>query len=196
MPIDPVATNTTTSVHGVLLSVYGWGVLLSGASGSGKSTLAWQLLQRGHALVSDDAPLLVRTGAALEGCADPILQGLLHVRGAGVLDVAQLLGGRSVQTRQRLDIVLRLTPGPCVSDPLEAPRRFCSLLGISLPELCIAADAPQRADLAEALLRAELVQRSSEGGQCLLRQRLQNALQAAPLQVAPSQAAPELRSCV
>ena len=179
MPIASAPASGTISVHGVLLSVYGLGVLLSGASGSGKSTLAWQLLQRGHALVSDDAPLLTRAGSSIHGCADPILQNLLHVRGVGVLDVAKLLGRQAVQKQQHLDILLNLTSRLDKASFLETPRQFRSILGVCIPKLSIDSNTQQRADLAEALLRAELVLRYDEAGHGQLQRRLDNALQAA-----------------
>lgn len=144
------------TVHGVLLSFYGLGVLLTGASGSGKSTLAWQLLQRGHALVSDDAPLLRLQNGQLYGECAPHMYGLLAVRGAGLLNVKELLGTQAVCARQRLDVVLKLCH-KSKPDPLQAPRGQSAILDITLPELYLAVhSANQSADLATALLSKEL----------------------------------------
>ena len=75
--------------HGVFMDVLGMGVLISGDSGLGKSELALELISRGHGLVADDVVEIRRVGApdTLEGRCPPLLQGLLEVRGLGLLDI-------------------------------------------------------------------------------------------------------------
>jgi serine kinase of HPr protein (carbohydrate metabolism regulator) len=173
------------SVHGVLLACYGLGVLLIGASGCGKSRLAWQLLQRGHALICDDAPLLSRDAQGrLWGHCDPLLRGVLHVRGLGALDIPTLLGSWAVREQQRLDWVLRLisaesAPQSADQVALEPTRYICQLNGVALPELRLAANTAALADNAEALLRTELqyaVLQHDGHPRPQLQQRLQRAL--------------------
>lgn len=111
---------------GVLLAVHGVGVLLTGTSGSGKSTLALALLDRGHRLISDDAPLLRRVVPhRLEGRVDDLLRGLLHVRGLGVLDLHHHFGAGAILDRHRVDLSVALDG--------ESSDTHSTICGVSLP---------------------------------------------------------------
>lgn len=139
--MDPGAT-AERPVHGVLLRVHGVGVLLCGASGSGKSSLALELLDRGHRLVSDDAPLLRRSAdGRLLGRSSPLLRGHLHVRGLGLLEVGRLFGAEAVVAEQRLELIVRLAATVSVEIGLEPDAQPCRLLGVELPEYRLVAQA-------------------------------------------------------
>lgn len=112
------------------------GVLLTGSSGSGKSTLALELLAAGHALLSDDAPLVRPSpDGRLEGRCPPILRGLLHVRGLGIIDVARLYGSQAVAAPHDIGLWVQ------ISDPtqgfeyptVERDLHYASLFGVALP---------------------------------------------------------------
>lgn len=138
---------------GVLLRMRGRGVLLTGPAGCGKSRLALELLDRGHALVADDAPLLRRApGGGLVGSAAASQRGFLHVRGLGVVDVAQIFGPEAVLPHQMLDLEVALvTHG--AADPGLGPRaRSACYLGTGVPVLELAGMPPFAPVMVEALV--------------------------------------------
>jgi len=98
------------TVHGVLVDIYGEGVLITGESGIGKSEAALELVRRGHRLVADDAVTIKRINdTTLIGRAPSITKYLLEVRGIGIIDVKMLFGAESVLESQNIDLVIELT---------------------------------------------------------------------------------------
>ncbi len=98
------------SVHGVLVDVYGEGVLITGESGIGKSETALELIKRGHRLVSDDAVEIRKiSDVTLIGSAPEITRHMIELRGIGIIDVKTLFGIESVEDRHKIDLVIRLT---------------------------------------------------------------------------------------
>lgn len=97
------------SVHGVLVDVYGEGVLITGESGIGKSEAALELIKRGHRLVTDDVVELRKVSdETLVGSAPDITKHLIELRGIGIVDVKALFGASSVKDTQQVDLVIRL----------------------------------------------------------------------------------------
>lgn len=97
------------TVHGVLVDVYGQGVLITGESGIGKSEAALELIKRGHRLVSDDAVELRKiSDEILMGTAPDITKHLIELRGIGIVDVKALYGASSVKDYQQIDLVIHL----------------------------------------------------------------------------------------
>ncbi|MCI8694731.1 MAG: HPr(Ser) kinase/phosphatase [Lachnospiraceae bacterium] len=97
------------SVHGVLVDVYGEGVLITGESGIGKSEAALELIRRGHRLVTDDVVEIRKVSDdTLVGSAPDMLRHLIELRGIGVVDVKALFGASSVMDTQNIDLVIRL----------------------------------------------------------------------------------------
>ena len=94
--------------HGVLMNIYGQGVLLLGDSGIGKSETAIELLKRGHRLVADDAVDIRRISNTLYGSAPEIIQHFIEIRGIGLIDVQQLFGMGAVQFETDIDLVIKL----------------------------------------------------------------------------------------
>ena len=88
------------SIHGVLVDVFGEGVLITGESGIGKSEAALELIKRGHRLVSDDETLV--------GSAPDITKYFIELRGIGIIDVKTLFGVESVKDTQSINMVIRL----------------------------------------------------------------------------------------
>lgn len=97
------------SVHGVLVDVYGEGVLITGESGIGKSEAALELIRRGHRLVTDDVVELRKVSdETLVGSAPDITKHFIELRGIGIVDVKALFGASSVKDTQQVDLVIRL----------------------------------------------------------------------------------------
>ena len=93
--------------HGVLMNVYGEGVLMLGDSGIGKSETAIELIKRGHRLIADDAVEIKRIGDTLIGTAPPLIRNYLEVRGVGVIDVQKLFGLGAVQDSAPIELVIQ-----------------------------------------------------------------------------------------
>lgn len=97
------------SVHGVLVDVYGEGVLITGESGIGKSEAALELIKRGHRLVTDDVVELRKVSEdTLIGSAPDITKHFIELRGIGIVDVKALFGASSVKDTQSIDLVICL----------------------------------------------------------------------------------------
>lgn len=97
------------SIHGVLVDVYGVGVLIMGESGIGKSEAALELVKRGHRLVSDDVVEIRKVSdETLVGSAPDITRHFIELRGIGIIDVKTLFGVGSVKSTQSIDLVIQL----------------------------------------------------------------------------------------
>ena len=97
------------SIHGVLVDVYGVGVLIMGESGIGKSEAALELIKRGHRLVSDDVVEIRKVSdETLVGTAPDITRHFIELRGIGIVDVKTLYGVQSVRETQNIDLVITL----------------------------------------------------------------------------------------
>ena len=97
------------SIHGVLVDVYGEGVLIMGESGIGKSEAALELIKRGHRLVSDDVVEISKVSdVELVGTAPDITRHFIELRGIGIIDVKTLFGVESVKNTQSIDLVIKL----------------------------------------------------------------------------------------
>ncbi|MDP4143095.1 MAG: HPr(Ser) kinase/phosphatase [Bacillota bacterium] len=97
-----------TRVHGVLVDIYGIGILITGESGVGKSETALELVKRGHRLVADDAVDIKEVDNILHGSSPYITSGMLEVRGLGIIDVPALYGLSSVLNGKTIDLVIRI----------------------------------------------------------------------------------------
>ncbi|GFR38448.1 HPr kinase/phosphorylase [Insulibacter thermoxylanivorax] len=99
----------TTTIHGVLVDVYGVGVLITGNSGIGKSETALELVKRGHRLVADDAVEIRQTADfQLYGSAPDLIKHLLEIRGIGIINVMTLFGAGAVRNVKKISIVMAL----------------------------------------------------------------------------------------
>jgi len=97
------------SIHGVLVDVYGEGILIMGESGIGKSEAALELIKRGHRLVTDDVVEIKKVSDdTLIGTAPDITRHFIELRGIGIIDVKTLFGVESVKNTQSIDLVIKL----------------------------------------------------------------------------------------
>jgi HPr kinase/phosphorylase len=114
------ALAVSCTMHGVLMDVLGLGVMITGESGLGKSELGLELISRGHGLVADDAVELHRIGPrTIEGRCPPLLQGLLEVRGLGLLDIKTVFGETAVRRKMRLKLIVHLVRRSTHEDEYE-----------------------------------------------------------------------------
>lgn len=96
------------NIHGVLLSIYGKGVVITGDSGVGKSETALELIRRGHVLVADDRVDVTRIHNTIFGRAPEILRGMLEIRGIGIIDVTKMFGASSSLDNSEIDVIIHL----------------------------------------------------------------------------------------
>ncbi|EEI70368.1 HPr kinase/phosphorylase [Lentilactobacillus hilgardii] len=97
------------SLHGVLVDVYGLGILITGDSGIGKSETALELVKRGHRLIADDrVEVYQQDEQTLVGTAPAILRHLLEIRGIGIIDVMTLFGTGAVRSQTKVDLIIHL----------------------------------------------------------------------------------------
>lgn len=126
----------TTTVHGVLVDVYGLGVLIQGESGIGKSECALELLKRGHILVADDAVQVQhRRGGYLRGSCPEPLKNHMEVRGLGVIDVKLLFGIGAILDRTRIELSIKLEPwnGQAAIDRTGLDGKKVVILDVEIP---------------------------------------------------------------
>ncbi|MBR4990478.1 MAG: HPr(Ser) kinase/phosphatase [Oscillospiraceae bacterium] len=122
--------------HGVLVEVYGEGILLMGDSGIGKSEAAVELLKRGHRLIADDAVEIRKIGnTTLIGTAPELIRNYIELRGIGIINVAKLFGMGAVRTENEINLVVNIVPWntQAVYDRLGLEDQYTEILGIKVP---------------------------------------------------------------
>ena len=135
-----VALGPRITRHGVLVEVYGEGVLLLGDSGVGKSETAIELLKRGHRLIADDAVEIRKVSATtLVGKAPEIIRHYVELRGIGIVDVRRLFGMGSVKETEKIDLVINLENWQegKMYDRLGLDEQTTDILGIDVPSIVL-----------------------------------------------------------
>ena len=125
---------------GVLVEVYGEGMLILGDSGIGKSETAIELVKRGHRLIADDAVEITRVSSkTLVGTAPDLIRHYIELRGIGIVDVRRLFGMGSVKLTERIDMVVKLEPWDSqkMYDRFGLSEEYENILGINIPSLVI-----------------------------------------------------------
>ncbi len=126
--------------HGVLVEVYGEGILLLGESGVGKSETAIELVKRGHRLIADDAVEIKRVSATtLVGRAPDIIRHYVELRGIGIVDVRRLFGMGAVKETEKIDLVINLEnwKQDKMYDRLGLENTTEEILGIEVPSIVL-----------------------------------------------------------
>ena len=126
--------------HGVLVEVYGMGVLLTGESGVGKSEAAIELLKRGHRLIADDAVEIKAIDfGVIEGTAPALIKHYVEIRGIGVVDVRQIFGVGAIKEMQTIHLVVNLKPWQedAVYDRLGLLEETINILGVDVAHINI-----------------------------------------------------------
>ena len=122
--------------HGVLMEVYGEGVLLIGESGIGKSETAVELVKRGHRLVADDAVEIRKiSDSSLVGTAPKLIRNYVELRGIGIVNVAKLFGMGAVRPENEINLVVNIVPWNTQEsyDRLGLEDQFIEILGVRIP---------------------------------------------------------------
>jgi len=126
--------------HGVLVEVYGEGILITGDSGVGKSETAIELIKRGHRFIADDAVELRKVSAkAIVGRAPEIIKHIIELRGIGIVDVRRLFGMGAVKETEKVDMIINLEPWVQgkMYDRLGLDTEYTDIMGIKIPSLTI-----------------------------------------------------------
>ena len=128
-----------TRLHGVLVDVYGIGILITGESGIGKSETALELIKRGHRLVTDDAVDIREIDGDLIGSSPRVTRGMLEVRGIGIIDVPTLYGLSSVQQEKQIILGMHFEHWKDDNDydRLGIDSKYEDILGVKLRKLTI-----------------------------------------------------------
>ena len=129
-----------TTVHGVLVEIYGEGVLLTGDSGIGKSETALELIKRGHRLIADDAVEIKKIGRdSLVGDAPEMIRYYMELRGIGVVNVRRIYGIGAVKPESGIDLVVHLEPWEegKAYDRLGLTSESEVILGVEIPRVTI-----------------------------------------------------------
>lgn len=126
--------------HGVLMEVYGEGLLIMGDSGIGKSETALELVKRGHRLIADDAVEIRKVdNNSLRGSAPELIRNYIELRGIGIINVAKLFGMGAVRTHKAVDMVVNIVPWSTQEayDRLGLEDQYTEILGVKLPTYTI-----------------------------------------------------------
>ena len=135
-----VALAPRTTQHGVLVEVYGEGILIMGDSGVGKSETAIELVKRGHRLIADDAVEIKRVSdKTLVGTAPSLIKHYIELRGIGIVDVRRIFGIGAVKETEKIDLVVKLenwVQGKHY-ERLGMDTEYTELMGLKIPSLTI-----------------------------------------------------------
>ena len=126
--------------HGVLVDVYGEGMLLLGDSGIGKSEAAVELLKRGHRLIADDAVEIKKISETrVIGTAPELIRNYIELRGIGVINVAKLFGMASIKEETFINLIINIVPWSDheIYDRLGLENQYEELLGVKIPSITI-----------------------------------------------------------
>lgn len=128
-----------TRIHGVLVDVYGIGILIIGESGIGKSEAALELVKRGHRLCADDAVDIKEIDGMLYGTCPYITTGMLEVRGMGIIDISGMYGSSSIVSQKTIDLVISLMnwDGDKDYDRLGIDKVYMEILGIDVEKMIL-----------------------------------------------------------
>jgi HPr kinase/phosphorylase len=131
---------STSSLHGVLMDIYGVGVLILGKSGIGKSECALDLILRGHRLVADDmVHIQKRSASSVIGSGFEVIQHHMEIRGLGIINIRSLFGVEAIREKKKVELVLELMEWDTHReyDRLGFEEEKFSILGVELPMLRI-----------------------------------------------------------
>ena len=126
--------------HGVLVEVYGEGILIMGESGVGKSETAIELVKRGHRLVADDAVEIKRVSEkTLVGTSPDVIRHFVELRGIGIVDIKEIFGMGAIKNTESIDLIIHLEPWVEGKqyDRLGMVDEYTNIMGINIPSITI-----------------------------------------------------------
>lgn len=126
--------------HGVLVEVYGEGILILGESGVGKSETAIELVKRGHRLIADDAVEIRKvSGKSLVGTAPGNIRHFIELRGIGIINVSRIFGAGAVKLTEKIDYIINIETwdNDKVYDRMGLEEQTTEILGLSIPSITI-----------------------------------------------------------
>ncbi len=126
--------------HGVLVEVYGEGILLLGESGVGKSETAIELVKRGHRLIADDAVEIKKVSSkSLVGSAPENIRHFIELRGIGIINASRIFGAGAVKLTEKIDLVIKMEPWDVnkVYDRMGLENQTTTILDLEIPSLTI-----------------------------------------------------------
>jgi len=128
------------TLHGVLIEVYGEGILLLGDSGMGKSETAIELVKRGHRLIADDSVDIKRVSAkTLVGSAPEIIRHYVEMRGIGIVDIRRIFGMGAIKLSEKIDLIINIEDWEKgkVYERLGLVDTYTDILGIKIPSITV-----------------------------------------------------------
>jgi HPr kinase/phosphorylase len=133
------ALTATGSLHGVLVDVFGVGVLLLGKSGIGKSEIALDLIMRGHRLVADDIVNVTRRQGDVYGFGNDLIQHHMEIRGLGIINIKDLFGVASVRDRKKIELIIELVEWSANAeyDRLGLDQESMHIVGVEVPHAVV-----------------------------------------------------------
>jgi HPr kinase/phosphorylase len=174
----------STSMHGVLLDVFGVGILLLGKSGIGKSEIALDLIMRGHRLVADDIVDVKRPSPeAVFGMGSEIIKHHMEIRGLGIINIKDLFGVAAIRERKKIEIVLELVEwDPTVEyDRLGVEDRKYRVLDVEIPMLVVPVRPGRNmTTIIEVAARNHLLKQQGHHSAREFQERLNRAIALAP----------------
>lgn len=149
------------TLHGVLMSIYGLGVLILGNSGIGKSECALDLITRGHRLISDDSVVIKKIGEKLEGSAHELTAEHLEIRGLGIINIRELFGVSAIGKSKQIELIIEFERWNNMSeiDRLGLETQETDILGINIKKFVLPVSAGRNlSTLVETAVRVHLVE--------------------------------------
>jgi len=170
----------TSSLHGVLMDVFGVGILLLGKSGIGKSEIALDLVMRGHRLVADDiVDVARRKPGAVYGAGNPVIKHHMEIRGLGIINIKDLFGVSAVREQKKIELVIELHEWDPNQeyDRLGVEDKFLNIIGVNVP-LSVVPVRPGRnmATIIEVAARNQLLKHQGHHSAREFAERLNRAI--------------------
>lgn len=166
------------TMSGVLLDVYGKGILLVGESGMGKSETALELIRRGHILIADDRVDVQHIHNHIFGHAPDIIKGMLEIRGIGIIDVEKMFGASSLGERTQVDLVIQLVQYNALAEYNrigDEAQRFTRILNVLIPTIILPISAGRNvAVLVESAVTNFRLQEAGYDSAAQLRERFRS----------------------
>lgn len=173
------ALTESSSLHGVLMDVFGVGILLLGKSGIGKSEIALDLVMRAHRLVADDIVDVTRRKGAVYGAGNPVIKHHMEIRGLGIINIKDLFGVAAVREQKKIELVIELQEWDPHQeyDRLGVEDKHLQIVGVDIP-LSVVPVRPGRnmATIIEVAARNQLLKHQGHHSAREFAERLNRAI--------------------